>query len=90
MGGGGVVVRPGRRIQEDGRAGVEGTPRKTAGHSGNAGGGGDGMREDGRGWGRMGEDGRGWERTGENGRGWDGTGEDERGRVGQNLRKWRV
>ncbi len=40
---------------------MEGTPRKTAGHSGNAGGGG---AEDERGWERMGEDWRGWERTG--------------------------
>ena len=38
---------------------VEGTPRKTAGHSGNAGGGGAGTGEDGRGWGRTGEDERG-------------------------------
>ncbi len=37
----------------------EGTPRKTAGHSGNAGGGGAGTGEDEGGRGRMREDGRG-------------------------------
>ena len=54
---------------EDGRAGWRRPRGKTAGHSGNAGGGGAGMREDEGGWERMREDGRGWERMRENERG---------------------
>ena len=55
------------------------TPRKTAGHSGNAGGGGAGTGEDERGRERMREDWRGRGRTGEDWRGRGRTGEDGRG-----------
>ena len=49
------------QVEEDGRRPEqgEGTPRKTAGHSGNAGGGGAGTGEDGRGRERTREDERG-------------------------------